>query len=100
MHWNFGDYKNAHDALHSSKHDGLLVLAIFLELGESGNDELDKFLNLFGNISLNEQTTEISEQIDAKNLFPGFYFSFADNSYVVLCLSFQCQLTHFFFKYF
>ena len=62
-------YKSSGEAVNSSQHDGIIVLGVFVEVGEH-NAEFEKILKSFPHIQLKSQAANLKEQIDYKKLFP------------------------------
>lgn len=67
--WNSSLYENVNQAAGSNKHDGLGVLGVFVKVGKN-NHEFAKLLDSVSHIPLRDQSVDLSEPLDLKNLFP------------------------------
>jgi carbonic anhydrase len=68
VHWNTDLFSSAADAMPAT--DGLAVLGVFLELGPTPNEELEKLLHTICSIKFKGEKCQISEPVDVTKLLP------------------------------
>jgi len=69
VNWNSEKYKEPGQAVGSTTHDGLIVLGVFVKVGNY-NPEFDKIVNSLNRVALNGQSVQLQDPINYNNLFP------------------------------
>lgn len=92
MHWNTDLFSSFAEAVDRDK--GLVVIGVFLDIGEKENNELEKITRMMSMIKYKNQKAIINDKINIEELFPKGKFYLIEGLILTNKLYFQFTYLH------